>query len=153
MRTLPDAITVKPFFLGALFGAKPLSLTIQRNNVEISHQNNTVKIPFEEIPASAAVTKGIIFDKVQFVGTQQSLIANWLISSDAQRILDLALDKYHRVIANTINDLCDSIEKQLRLRYPRKQDWLRLREECRLWRKRFKRLPTSENNWGQSNSN
>lgn len=144
MKTLPDTIIVRPFLLGALFGAKPLTLSIQRHNLLISLKNETVEIPFEEIPDSAVKRKGLIFYKVRISNNQKSLNAGWLKSSDAQRILDLVLDKYHQVIAGTIVELYDSFEKQLALHYPRKRVLLRWREKCLLWRKRFKRQPSTD---------
>jgi len=144
MRTLIETITVKPFSLGTLFGASPLTLRVQGPTLQITLQGDIINIPFAEISDSIAMKKGIIFNKVIFTGAQKTLVAIWLKPSNAQRVMDLAIDTYHQAIADSITILHDSIEQQFTLHYPRKRIVIKWREECQLWRKRIRRLPSTE---------
>jgi DNA helicase-4 len=144
MDRLPTSITVKPVLLGALFGAKEITLEVKKKGIEVIQGHQKFTIQYEDIGEQVNLNKGILFDDVAFGCHKDKLIAKWLSTSDAADAFQLAANAYYQVIAHDIVKLRNNIKKQLTTYYPRKKHWQKMKDACQAWVGKFKTIPPKD---------
>ncbi|MFC1688279.1 UvrD-helicase domain-containing protein [Pseudomonadota bacterium] len=141
MKRLPTEITVRPVIFGSLFGAKPLTLKIEKKGIKVSQGSNAFNINFDDIYDQVNHDKGMFFDDIALGPNGHELVSKWLRSQVAVDAFQLAINTYYQVIAKDILELSERIKHQLSNRYPRKTHWAKIVSECDHWRARFRNLP------------
>ena len=62
MDLLSTIITVKPVLLGAMFGAKPITLKVEKTGIEVIQGHQEFTILYEDLGDQVSLEKGMIFD-------------------------------------------------------------------------------------------
>lgn len=142
MDSFSTSITVRPVWIGSLFGAKPITLNVQHNGIEVKQGDQCFIVKYEDVGEQVSLKKGTFYDDLSFGDRKDKLKSTWLTTNDAEKALRFTINYYYQFIADDIVKLRSNIKKQLLDRYPREKHWLRAKEECQLWVDRFKEVPS-----------
>ena len=99
MNRLPTEITVRPVLFGSLFGAKPLTLKIEKEGIKVSQGSYALNINFDDIYDQVNHDKGMFFDDIAMGPSGHKLVSKWLRSQVAVEAFQLAINSYYQVIA------------------------------------------------------